>query len=63
MMITDINEDELAVGDRVTEPYGDSFPRVGYVDYIGADGYAFVVFDGDADAYAIHPTRLELVAE
>lgn len=63
MLITDINENELAAGDRVVEPYGDSFPREGNIDYVGADGYVFVKWVGDPETVAIHPTRLEKIED
>lgn len=61
-LITDIDENELHEGDRVQEPFGDSFPRIGTVDtlYDGA-GCVWVVWDGDSEAHAILPTRLRVV--
>lgn len=64
-LITDINENELAEGDRVVEPYGDSYPRVGTIDVIEMQhsGSVYVTWDGDDEAHAIFPTRLEKIED
>lgn len=58
MMVTDINENVLTEGDRVVEPYGDSYPRIGTIDTLYG-GSAYVRWDGDSETVAIFPTRLE----